>query len=354
MMEINKVDMHIVMVGSSKPTFNSMAKGTRQIIKSLLEKRYVRVEEFIVDNIDDLNSLVSKKPDLVFLGMKWIYVEPNSIYGLRQKVWIANYLEQNDINFTGSSSVALLSEFDKPLGKQIVIDAGLNSSAFFVSEVYLPSFNHNLDYPLFVKPTNGGGSKGIDENSVVYNQGELELKVESIHKDFSSSALIEEYLPGREFSVAVIRDIYSGEFEAMPIEITSDKDINGNSYLTKKIKKSDLERTIAVKDVTLKDSICSLAISVFEALGASDYGRIDLRVDSSGNPSFIEANLMPGLSTHGYLARCFDINKSKNFEEMIYSIVEIGLSKKNTLEELTASSDYPRALSHTLDTSVAI
>jgi hypothetical protein len=63
---------------------------------------------------------------------------------------------------------------------------------------------------------------------------------------------------------------------------------------------------------------------------------------------------MPGLSTHGYLARCFDINKSKNFEEMIYSIVEIGLSKKNTLEELTASSDYPRALSHTLDTSVAI
>jgi D-alanine-D-alanine ligase len=326
------IDTYIEIVGSSNPRLNAMAQDAQSTILAVLRKKYTKVGTTIVDNMSDLDKLVAKKPDLVILGMKLVLLDTTKSYDDSPKIWLSDYLESHNIAYTGSDTKALIIEFDKPIAKQKVMDAALQSSAYFISSIKQPVFAHNLKFPLFVKPTNRGDSKGIDEMSVVYSQPELEAKITAIHDECSSDALVEEYLSGREFSVAVIRQADSNALLAMPIEITSPVDAKGNSFLSEAVKYADSERVLAIDDASLKDELNALAIGVFEALGSRDYGRIDMRLDSMGTPSFIEANLMPGLSDHGYLSRCFAINEDISYEDMILSIAELGSQRASAIK----------------------
>ncbi len=335
-----KINNYIEIVGSTNPRLNAMAADSRLTVATTLRKQYARVGITIVNNMKDLEALVAKKPDLVVLGMKLILLDPTKSYDDSPKLWLSAYLDENDIAYTGSDTDALALEYDKHQAKQRTIDLGLQSSAFFISTITNPIFKHSLQFPLFVKPTNRGDSKGIDEQSVVYSDSDLKAKILSIHNGCSSDVLIEEYLPGREFSVAVIRQAYSGDLLAMPIEITTPTDKRGHSFLSEAVKDADTEKVLAVHDNELKNSLNDLAIGVFKALDARDYGRIDMRLDNHGKPSFIEANLMPGLSDHGYLSRCFYLNQRMLYADMILAIVALGLTRTRTelrvtlLEEL--------------------
>ncbi|HSW91688.1 MAG TPA: hypothetical protein VLG09_03525 [Candidatus Saccharimonadales bacterium] len=340
-----KINKYIEIVGSTNPRLNAMAQDARLTTAATLRKHYAKVGVTIVNNIDDLDALVAKKPDLVVLGMKLVLLDPAKGYDDSPKVWLARYLEENGIAYTGSDTAALALEFNKHEAKQKTIDANLRSSAFFISAITNPTFKHGLQFPLFVKPTNRGDSKGIDERSVVYTDADLKAKIQSIHDDCGSDALIEEYLPGREFSVAVIRQPHSGDLLAMPIEIIAPADTRGHTFLSEAVKEADTESVLAVHDNELKDSLNALAIGVFEALGSRDYGRIDMRLDGHGRPSFIEANLMPGLSDHGYLARCFYLNQGTSYSDMILTIVAAGLARSRTLPHLASPEDSGHPLS---------
>ncbi len=332
---LKKINKYIEIVGSTNPRLNAMARDSRLTIATTLRKQYKKVGITVVNNMDDLEELVAKKPDLVVLGMKLILLDPSKSYDDSPKMWLSTYLEKNNIAYTGSDTDALMLEFNKHEAKQTTIKAGLRSSAFFISSLAKPNFSHNLNFPLFVKPTNRGDSKGIDERSVVYSEDALRAKIKSIHSDCISDALIEEYLPGREFSVAVIQQPYSDSLLAMPIEITTPLDSRGHSFLSEAVKDADAEVVLAVDDNKLKKSLNALAIGVFKALGSHDYGRIDMRLDNQGQPSFIEANLMPGLSTHGYLARCFYLNQQIPYQEMILAVVELGLMRSQSAQQVT-------------------
>ena len=102
------------------------------------------------------------------------------------------------------------------------------------------------------------------------------------------------------------------------------------------MKVADSENVLAVYDVSLRCELNALAIGVFRALGSRDYGRIDMRLDGNGHPSFIEANLMPGLSDHGYLARCFDLNEGISYNSMILNIVELAIVRQQPDPEVAA------------------
>lgn len=285
----------------------------------------------VVNTMRDLEGLGAKRPDLVILGMKLILLKPEMGYDDSPKVWLSDYLTENGIDYTGSGTDALQLEFDKPAAKQNVLDAGLESSAYFISTIKHPTFAHNLTFPLFVKPTNRGDSKGIDEQSVVYTQDQMKAKIVSIHSECESDVLVEEYLPGREFSVAVIEDA-AGKLIAMPIEIISPTDTKGNNFLSAAIKTADLESVTAVVAGPLREAINKLALGAFLSLGARDYGRIDVRLDGLGVPGFIEANLMPGLSDHGYLSRCFMLNEQTRYDDMIFAIVEPAVKRSTFFE----------------------
>jgi len=323
---------HIEIVGSSNLRLSAISIGSAKTVKEVLDKHYAKVSITMIDSLHDLEQLVLRRPDLVILGMKSILLEPEKSYDDSRKLWLSDYLKKYGVNFTGSETEALKMEFDKPIAKQTVTDAGLESSSFFVSKIGYHKPLHSLNYPLFVKPCDRGASKGIDEDSVVYNQSQLESKIESIHRLYASDALVEEYLEGREFSVAVIAQPNSNKFLTLPIEITSPADTKGNSFLSENVKELDTEVVLAVTDQRIKEDIEALAMGVFKALGSRDYGRIDMRLNSRGVPSFIEANLMPGLSNHGYLSRCYGLNMQVSYPDMILSIVRLALGRAKPLK----------------------
>lgn len=331
-----KIDKHIEIVGSTNSRLTAMSASSRDTIYAILKKHYAHVSISIVNNMDDLETLVAKKPDLVLLGMKLILLDETKSYDESPKLWLSTYLKANDINFTGSTSAALTLEFDKPKAKQNVLDSGLNTSAYFKVKIHDSMPEHTLTFPLFVKPSNCAGSNGIDQMSIVHDNTALSAKVASIHHKLSSDALVEEYLPGREFSVGIIRHSDQTALLAMPIEITAPPDEKGNRFLSETVKTEDTEKVTAVHDRDLKAKLCELGTAIFESLGASDYGRIDLRLDRFDNPSFIEANLMPGLSNHGYLSRCATLNTHLTHEDILLQIVKLGF--KSTPRTLLAAA----------------
>lgn len=322
---MKKIDCHIEIAHTENMNINTMGYDSCKMIQAALALRYKKVEISRVNNASELFQLVGKSPDLVFLGLKRLPKKSGfTDIGLEDS-WVSDYLDRVGINYTGSSRKALELGVYKNDAKLQVQAAGLPTAKFFKAlpgqfkaDTELP-----VEYPLFVKPNSSGGSKGIDDDSVVRSYGEFKSKVESIYDRFGTSSLVEQYLTGREFSVAVLNDI-DGGLRAMPIEIIAEENSRGDRILSSYIKKADTEKVVAVDDIIVHQAVSNLAKQIFEALGARDFGRIDIRMDSEGNPYFLEANLIPGLSG-GYFTRACKINAGMDYSEMIQNIVKLAL-----------------------------
>ncbi len=307
-----------------------MSAESREAICAVLSRHYSDVVITLVNNTDDLEGLVRRQPDLVFLGMK--FVPGNLVLGSMRspKVWLSDYLDAHGIAYTGSGQGAHRLELNKPLAKQRVLDAGLQTSSFHVYKQNVTQVRSEmlLTFPLFIKPTNRGGGMGIDSASVAHNFDQLDSKVLSITIDLKSDSLIEEYLPGREFSVAILKDKNSTSYSVMPIELVAAPDKNGLQLLSEEMKASNEEVVLAVSDPVIKAKVCELALNVFHALGARDYGRIDIRLDKTGMAQFLEANLIPSLiSGYGSFPKACSLNMTLDYESMLLRIVELGLSR---------------------------
>lgn len=329
-----KIQKHIIIVRSSDKALSSMSQSSCDAIFAVLSEKFTKVETQSVLDLSDLHTLVSKKPDLVFLGVKFIARNADYEAANSNVVWLSEFLDIHDIAYTGSSKGAHELEHNKPLAKLRVLSYGLITSPFQVLEIgnKFASSDIHLDFPLFVKPANRGGGLGINEGSVVNSYEQLAKQVDFIHNSFKSNALVEKYLSGREFSVAILKQESSGEYLAMPIELIAPPDRNGSRILSMQIKSADAEEDILVNDKATKNLLTVSAIGFFEAIGGRDYGRIDIRFDKENTPHFLEANLIPSLiSGYGSFPKACLKNISLGYEDMVISIVNLGL--KHTLRK---------------------
>ena len=320
-----------------------MSQVSSDSILTVLGRNFASARITIVDNLPDLKALVGRRPDLVFLGMEFVYSDDSS----SSKIWLSDYLEDHEIAYTGSRQAASELGRYKALAKQRVLDIGLKTSAYHVIKQMqlLKRSDLTFDFPMFIKPTKGGGGAGIDSDSVVNNIEQLIAKVLSISIDNQSDSLVEEYLPGREFSVAVLRDELSSRYSVMPLELIAPADENGARLLSGEIKSSNTEQTLEVSDPIVKAEVAELALNVFQALGARDFGRIDIRCDSNGTPHFLEANLIPSLiSGYGSFPKACVMNLGLGYESMILSIVRLGLQRSAVVEVSGSASVTPVTL----------
>lgn len=319
-----------------------MGQNSRNAILTVLKKHYVSVGISIINDLSDLRELVALKPDLVFLGMKFIPSNPALGFQDSSRIWIAKYLEDHGIAYTGSDYKAHELELNKHLAKQRILDAGLLTAPFYVAKQNQTLFETaiTLTYPLFVKPTDRGGGMGIDSDSVVYNFQELKSKVRFITDNIRSDSLIEEYLPGREISVAILRNEHTRSYSVMPIERIVPPNEKGLSILSPDVKAADAGLSVAVKDKEIKAKVSALALDVFKALGAQDYARIDTRMDVNGTSHFLEANLLPSLiEGYGNFPKACMLNIQLGYEQMILNIVELGLARIQDINEDILVSD---------------
>ena len=291
-------------------------------ILKILSKRYKTVSVTKIITKKDLDHLVKRKPDLVFSGVKYFNFN-------KKKLWLNDYLETYNIPYIASSKAALDNESDKNKAKKLIIKAKVKTADFFTTspKEHQSASSIPISFPLFIKPIKGGDSRGIDSNSIVYNYTSFRKKVLEIKNRYNLSSLAETYLPGKEYSVGIFQDSINGSLRAMPIEIVIKKNINGHCILDFEVKKNDEETVIAVTDIKIFNQLSRVAKSSFKALGGKSLGRIDIKMNHLGVPHFMEANLMPGLRT-GYFYRSCMLNLDMNYDDMIFSIANTGLSSR--------------------------
>jgi D-alanine-D-alanine ligase len=149
----------------------------------------------------------------------------------------------------------------------------------------------NLQYPLFIKPVSEGTGKGITEKSLINSKSDLKNMVEYLITRFNQPALVEEYLPGREFTVGVIG---TGDDTAaiggMEIEC---KDNLPYSVEFKENYQIYCKYIPLASDFA--DECNTVAINVWKALGGVDGGRVDVKADRNGRICFMEVNPLAGL-----------------------------------------------------------
>jgi D-alanine-D-alanine ligase len=227
-------------------------------------------------------------------GKKWDIVLniAEGLYGDGRESVVPAILDQYKIPYVFSGPVIMGLSLNKHLAKLVVAASGVPVSPGCLITELKDLDNCNLNFPLFVKPVSEGTGKGITDKSLVNSTAELFRMVEWILTEFHQPALIEEYLPGREFTVGVVG--YGDEaFAIGGMEVMT---INNLPYSVEVKENYQNYCTYKPLDPDITDECKSVALRAWKALDAVDAGRIDLKADRNGKICFIEANPLAGLN----------------------------------------------------------
>jgi D-alanine-D-alanine ligase len=265
-------------------------------------------------------------------GEKWDFVFnlAEGLSGLGRESAVPCLLEAWNIPYSFSDPLTLALCLHKGRAKSIVRDAGLETPDFAVLEKPQDAARLTLPYPLFVKPVAEGTGKGITAASKITSPEELEHEASHLLAKYSQPVLVETYLPGREFTVGLLGTGEEARIAGcMEVLYTASSGAEIYSY----INKAEYEKRVTYvpgRDETAQ-AASNLALAAYKVLGCRDGGRLDIRCDSQGKPSFIEANPLAGLnpihSDLPILARFSGIS----YEELIRQILESGLKRAGLL-----------------------
>jgi D-alanine-D-alanine ligase len=242
----------------------------------------------------------------------------NIAEGLRgdaREAQVPALLEMLDIPYTGSKVLTQAISLDKGMTKRIWRDAGLPTPPFQVFRRDDERLDPELTFPLFVKPVHEGTGMGIDSRSVVYDESRLRQQVRWVIRTYRQPALVEGYLPGREFTVGLIGNtrlrgenegngFYDGRgFHLFPmLEIDAAVGAGRGVYNTAS-KSYDpgedgapLYLCPADIPAVLEAELKRLTVEAFEVIGALDLSRVDFRLGVDGKPYLLEINTLPGLN----------------------------------------------------------
>jgi D-alanine-D-alanine ligase len=188
---------------------------------------------------DDLEEVVKRKPALVILSVKYIPLKNED------DVWLSDYFAQHAVDFTGSSREVLEFDSNKVLAKTHLTNKGINTANYFIAipGQYKDENEMPITFPLFLKPLDAANGNGIDDLSYVTNFTDYESKVASLYDTFNQPILVEEYLDGREFTVAVIKT-HNEKLIASAVEVIPPTSTHGLRILGAQTKKDDSEKLI--------------------------------------------------------------------------------------------------------------
>jgi D-alanine-D-alanine ligase len=237
-------------------------------------------------------------------------------------------LEMKGIPFVGGDGLTLAMSLDKIVAKKLFISDGIPTPRFFeVNDIEEIEKLKTIDFPLIVKTRHEGSSKGITAGSRVEDMKSLKRQVELINADYGQSALVEEFIKGTEFTVAVLGN---DEPKAMPVVQVS---INGNVELGNEIYtheriESDVLQYICPARIPgeLTRRIQDLAVRVYKCVECRDFGRVDFRVDEGGDPFVLEINPLPSLDVRDVF-NIFPNVIDSSYNEVVNQVVNFALKR---------------------------
>ena len=243
---------------------------------------------------------------------------------------VPSALEMLDIPYSGSDPLTLAVSLDKPVTKTLVRANGVLTPRWFTlaSEEKIRSARWDvIPFPVILKPSFEGSSKGIRLSSLAHNVREAEAEARRIICDYRQPAMVEEFISGEEVTVGMVGNHPAkvvGMMRVVPKQKTE------HFVYSLEVKRDyvnlvEYECPVNLPAATLTN-LEQAALAVFRCLGCRDFARVDFRVNKKGRAQFIEINPLPGLGTYSDLV----IMTGKlgwSHEELIGSVLDAALER---------------------------
>jgi D-alanine-D-alanine ligase len=209
------------------------------------------------------------------------------------------------IPYSGSDPFTLSLCLDKARTKETLTFHGIPTPKFSVVEKIedLHAVTGKLALPLFVKPVHEGSSKGITDSNLCWDRTQLLKQTRFLLESYRQPVLVEEYLPGKEFTCAVLGNgdeatvmpIVAMNFETLPKGALPIYSFDAKFVWDRPENPLDIFQCPARITRKLQASIERVTLDAFRALGCRDWARIDVRLDAAGVPNVLEVNPLPGI-----------------------------------------------------------
>lgn len=264
--------------------------STVDVVAGTIESLGYKVKKIgnVRNVLENINNL---RVDLVFNISE-------GLSGRNRESQVPILLEMQNIPFVGSDALTLGLTLDKLMTKKILIAEGLPTPKFCEAR---NAEDFNLDhfkFPLIVKPRFEGSSKGLSDKSRVENIDGLKRQVGLMVNTYHQPALIEEFISGSEYTVALIGNDPVEVLPPIQVKIDGHLEVGDLFYTFGRISSDRVEYICRTDtDDPLIKELMDLAKRTYQAVDCLDFGRVDFRVDSKGKPYILEINPLPSLST---------------------------------------------------------
>lgn len=292
---------------------DAQKERTVKTLKRVISKKYECVE--LIFDKEIIQNLKKEKIDLVFNLC-------NGVVGSSRLSQLPAVLESIEMPYTGSKPLGHGLAYNKIYTGKILKGSSIPTPDFeYVSS--LEELDHiTMDFPLFVKPSDEGSSRGIYQDSLVRNKEELCKVIDKSLKRYNAPIMIMEFIEGKEFTVGIIEN---GERVLPILEVDFSKLPDGLNHINSFEVKNEYEEFViyhlpAEIDEKLKLDIENTAKDAFKALDLRDYSRIDI-ILKDNIPYVIEVNSLPGLEK-GYSDICKMAEKEFSYADLILGIID--------------------------------
>lgn len=243
---------------------------TPPVVDSLAE----REKQMLSEGLAELPSV--READVLFLAVHGGALEGGTLQAV---------LDVIGVPYTGSGPLASALAMDKDLAKRLFRAAGVPVPAWFMAPVASDDVSTALGWPVIVKPSKQGSSVGL---TLVKQAQDLDSAVERAG-EYDDEVMAEQFIPGRELTVAVLGDVPLPVGEIVPKHELFD-------YETKYTPGMSEETFPARIDTLLARQLQEYALMAHRALKLSGYSRVDFRVTPEGDIFCLEANSLPGMT----------------------------------------------------------
>jgi D-alanine-D-alanine ligase len=307
-------------------------KSTIDAIESTLRELGHETEK--IGNIWDLTKKLNK-------GKTWdlVFNIAEGLRGIGRESQVPAILDAYDIPYTFSDPLILALTLHKGMTKRVLRDLGIPTPNFYEVHKIEDIKKVKLEYPLFAKPNAEGTGKGITAKSKIKNKKELYEICKYLLKTFKQPILVEEFLPGREFTTGVVG---TGEkariIGSMEVILLNNAEPDVYSYANKEDWVGKINYTI-VNDPIVKNAE-KFVLEAWKSLGCRDAGRVDVRVDKNGIPNIIEINPLAGIHPTNSDLPIICNMKNIEYKTLLNWIIESAseriIEKKKELEKVVA------------------
>jgi len=264
-------------------------------------------------NADFPQNLRDARVDIVFNIAE-------GLRGVNREAHVPAICEFYGVPYSASDPFTLSLCLDKARTKEVLAYHRVPTAAFSVGRESAPMAANSQRsvpipsrFPVFVKPIHEGSSKGITEANYCRNQDELHAQVEFLLERYRQPVLIEEYLPGAEFTCAVLGNgdaarvlpIVGMNFEALPAGALPVYGFEAKWIWDRPEQPLEIFQCPARIDEELQRTIEHVVLRAYHVLGCRDWSRIDVRLDAAGKPNVVEVNPLPGILPNPADNSCF-------------------------------------------------